>query len=578
MRSVNSYSNTMRKEIWGRNWILAAIAFIAYFLMTIMPVLMNYHNVETVIDYAAMNVRAGGPLLPMIHCTLPVVMSVSCFGYLHDKAAVTVTHARPATRSQLFNRTVLYGYLLMMIPVILTAILFLPLAGAHFAPGYDASADTYESAAQVFNVRNSAIFIGKSAVIIGFVYAMSNLAAVIAGNRAIHALLALFINGFPIAITFLFQIVMSWAFYGYEAKFEVFPKLHPVAYAFTDMGLSGWIIFLVCIAIAYAVSLLLYRKVKLERVGDACFYPAIADLLCIVISFMIGVTLGLIFTELMGSSMDSRITFVVFTLIASAIGLIITRMIADSSVRVFGRKLLRTAVIYAVCIAVFFALTAFDVTGYQKRVPDTSKVASVEISPLVNYGAESWTSLNTEDSIADVSALHQMILANHQDEKDYYENGTLTIDICYHLKNGRLMERHYDNIDVMLLKQNSSALQTLDDLYRNPEYQKKIRKTIKESHSLKNVQTVNLWTPEAEESIRIKTEDYPAIVEAYTEDYLARSAADHIQVIWGNEGKNCWFEVERYEDDESSYSDDMTFMTSIDKRVTSLLKKKGYLE
>ena len=35
MKSVNSYSKAFRKDITGRNWIMVAIAFIAYFLIAI---------------------------------------------------------------------------------------------------------------------------------------------------------------------------------------------------------------------------------------------------------------------------------------------------------------------------------------------------------------------------------------------------------------------------------------------------------------------------------------------------------------------------------------------------------------
>ncbi len=382
MRSVNSYSNALRKELFRKGWLLAAIAFITYFLIDILPVLMNYHSAENIMPYSDSNMFGASFLSTLVDIAMPVVMSVVCFDYLHDKASVTVTHARPITRPQLFNLTALYGYVMMMIPVILIGLLFLPLAGAQVSPGADMSEYDYQSAAELFTVKNSVTFIGHSAVIIGFIFAMSNLAAVIAGRRAIHVLLALFINGAPIAIAGLLEITLEWALYGYQSGFELLPRLHPAVYIYSGGTLSGWIVFLVVIAAVHALSILLYRKIKLERTGDACFFPAIATLLCILLTFLFSVTLGLVFAELLNGPAAQEAPFIIFTLLASVVGLIITRMIADSTVHVFGPRLLKTAGIYAVCIAVFFAVTIVDVTGYETRIPDVSQIKSVQVTGI----------------------------------------------------------------------------------------------------------------------------------------------------------------------------------------------------
>ena len=69
-------------------------------------------------------------------------------------------------------------------------------------------------------------------IIIFFVYALSVLAGVLAGNRTIHTLLALFLNGLPFVLVIIIRMAESMFLYGYSGDIlaDWTLKLSPVSY------------------------------------------------------------------------------------------------------------------------------------------------------------------------------------------------------------------------------------------------------------------------------------------------------------------------------------------------------------
>ena len=569
MKSVNSYSKAFRKDITGRNWIMVAIAFIAYFLIAIVPVLMNYHSFENVEYYAEEIADGSNVLLRFVHCVLPVVMSVSCFGYLHDKAAVTTVHARPTTRVQLFHQASLQGFLLMLIPIVLIALLMLPLGGAQVSPGYE----NVTSPASIFTLKNSVLFIVKSGIILAVIYALSNLAAVLAGNRAIHALLAIFLNAFPVCIVALFQTVLEAMWYGYEAGFDHMKYLHPALFGFNAHDMGGWIFFVVITAVIYAVSVLAYKRVRLERVGDACYFPVIADILCIVLTFMFSVTLGMIFAALLpDDAYDGKLSFILFTLITSVIGLIVTRMIADSTTRVFNRKLLKTAGIFAVCIAIFFAVSVFDVTGYQKRIPEASQIESVEICTMFDDQYEgTWPNLSSEEAVEAVRTLHTSVVDSLQEEDENEEYMDGYVKLCYHLKNGRMLERRYSGL---LLTKDHPIYDSMRALYNVPEYRESSSMT-NYIEKLKKIRKRSMtFSTNYEDYISVGKDDQEALLDAFRKDYDERSFEEQFDV-W-RDAHNDSFNIEIENLASNTAYSSLLVSPSVDENTTKLLKEKGY--
>jgi hypothetical protein len=153
-------------------------------------------------------------------------------------------------------------------------------------------------------------------------------------------------------------------------------------------------------------------------------------------------------------------------------------MIADSTVHVFGPRLLKTAGIYVVCIAVFFAVTILDVTGYETRIPKVSQVKSVQVTGIAGGDFEEQAPVLTSPSaIQQATAFHRSIVEDRAGNNP--EMGSNIINVVYNLKNGRAVFRTYTDVAVPA---GSDKYKAMDALYRDPEYAAALKITFKEDN------------------------------------------------------------------------------------------------
>ena len=572
MKSAVSFSKTWMRENFRRYWIVPVLGFMGYFLSSILPVLLCYQRFDIVSSYASISISNQNPAIIGIDCTLAVLMAVCVFSYLHNSASVTVTHSFPSGRGQLFDASALSGFFMMLIPVAANGILMMSLSGAKT----DVS-DTV-LASELFSPLRCLEWIAETMIIIFFVYALSVLAGVLAGNRTIHTLLALFLNGLPFVLVIIVRMAESMFLYGYSgdilANWTL--RLSPVSYmalkesGAASSGLQYELLYLPAAAAVLIIARLVYRKVKLEREERACVFPLIADIICILLTFICAVPSACLMMVVLTSGAhinnSFRIRYLILFVIFSAVYYLISRAIADGITHVFNRSTLKKFGIYAVIAAVFLCFTVFDLSGYSTRTPETSDVAAVEITADLVSDVTGYAPLRlTGRAAVNKTIALQKELIDSREVNDTDADWGTDITITYRLKNGTAMRRTYS---CMYSKDHPESFRALQTLFAAPEVIEKFTGRISKFQS--RASNISLSLDEA--ALQISRSDWSRLFSAYRKDLRSISGSNLKALM---ENSNLYFlNVEQGNNESTIYLP----VQKSDRNTMKFLQRRGYLK
>ncbi len=207
-------------------------------------------------------------------------------------------------------------------------------------------------------------------------------------------------------------------------------------YFFNGFG-EGWgyltVIALVGVALL-AVSLLLYRRRKLESAGDFIALRPLAPVFSVVFSLCAGA----VFT-MFGEAIDNF--FLPYLLLGAAVGFFVGQMLLRRKVKVFDKKtLLKAGLLLA---AVFAALTMvrLDPIGITRWVPREQSVASVTVSSRESLQSGYYFTAKEPEDIATLVRLHKTLIQTGE-EKEHGDKNT-TVYLTYRLSNGSVVRRMY---------------------------------------------------------------------------------------------------------------------------------------
>ena len=208
-----------------------------------------------------------------------------------------------------------------------------------------------------------------------------------------------------------------------------------------------WIVgvYAIVAVVLTACALLLYRRRHLETAGDIVAVKAMRPVFKYGVAACAGLFLGMLMHEMFGFT---QLGLMIAVILWGIVGYFVAQMLLDKTIRVF--KKWKGAAAMTAAFLILFAVIGFDLTGYETRVPAASEVHSVGIVGLYGYPNDSGSSLHidltSEESIADVVALHEAIV-KYGEEGEPGEDGNYSdwtsVNITYVLKSGGLMARKY---------------------------------------------------------------------------------------------------------------------------------------
>lgn len=205
------------------------------------------------------------------------------------------------------------------------------------------------------------------------------------------------------------------------------------------------------------IALLLYRTRKSEMTGSTVAFPWAVPVFKYGVAFCTAVSLGqflyyFLFGQYRSSGNDSLPGTILCMAAAGLVGYFVAEMLIKKSFRVF-RAGAKGAAIVALALVLLGVAMSFDLTGYEKHVPDESEIESVY------YTFSGMTNVTTDDAdtIRRLTAAHQAIVKNRNEQAriaDAWDADTLSqsdhddiehfsLRLTYYLKDGSQLSRSY---------------------------------------------------------------------------------------------------------------------------------------
>ncbi|MDR0851969.1 MAG: hypothetical protein LBN36_05700 [Clostridiales Family XIII bacterium] len=485
MQSTASSANSARtgaviRENLRRFWPLTLVFFLAMFLTSVFQAILSLVTSDSgaaVWKNHILSVLSGAhPMLILVSFILPVVAAVSVFKYLNQTSAVSVMHAMPFSRRQLFSSNFFSGLILSLAPVLALALTILPFViGQRF--------HLISSEPEVVGVLLWFTWLISIVVVVCFTYALSVFACIITGTTVMNILIACLLNFIVIFLYLLSIAYLDTFLLGFQSSgdsLDLAIYMHPLILSATSGALHFLqiVLYLIASGVVALLAFLLYRVLKTERAGDSVTFRVAGMLLIYIVTLLgmsgIGILFFLGFGEFalyVGAFLGALLTFIIIT------------MIVRKTPKVFNMDALKHFGIFVIIGAVFMVCTTTDITGYEHRVPNPGAIRSVEVDfihypfliPYEKYHVSDVQMVFTDpDSIGHVIALHEALIPAERRYREKHMPGAATSEDPYPL---------YDDKDALLSQQWSGGLylryektglfrmnRTYDDMYRDGQF------------------------------------------------------------------------------------------------------------
>lgn len=403
--------------------------------------------------------RAGSNLMGLGegYCIYAFLFAPLCaqllFGDLYNSRMCYALHAMPLRRETWFGTNILSGFVFHLIPAVSATVLAGLMLGIL---GYEG------------NMAVVPLFLLTTTLQYIFFFAIAVFSIFCVGSRFAHAVVYLLLNVGSLIVQWLVSSLYTPLFYGIQTNPEPFMLFAPIAQMMEapflkvetvivtgNMGsqmtvdtkniLPGDGFAYYFFAAAAGVLLLLgalwlYRRRKLECAGD---FLAIRG---------IGPVFSLIFTLTIGAFFHV-VTDGLFLLVGLVVGWFTSQMLLNRTVRVFQKKNFgRCAAVIGVFLLTIL-IASLDPLGIEKWIPETEKVEAVSITEG-HYGyTDPTVTLEEQEDIENVIAIHRDCLEAHQEDFyrraggdlliTYKDEDGIALTFSYKLKNGRTVNRYY---------------------------------------------------------------------------------------------------------------------------------------
>lgn len=365
------------------------------------------------------------------------VMAV--FSYLYSKRSCSLINSLPVRRETAFVTACLTGLLPLLLAELLTWLIALGVfAGSEIVrPEY----------------LNSWLLIALLSTLAS--YGFGVFCAMLTGHIMVLPALFLVLNAAVYVLEALVQALLRTLVYGYDGGSALISRLSPLPYAssalrvipeptagslepeFILLGIDSLAVYAVVGMLFIVPALLLYRRRKMEAVGDVVAIKALEPVFKYCASIYAALGLGALLAETIDNALSSAAlaasVLALLLVIGAAFGYYAAEMLLRKSLRVFRIRIRGLIVVWAVFL-LGVVVAELDLTGYERRVPETDDIESVA---LVNDGRV------TEDaeSIKLTRKIHQTAIDN--EEHNRQAESTSIIYIRYELKDGSSLGRSY---------------------------------------------------------------------------------------------------------------------------------------
>ena len=483
MNTAASCSKPIRTIIlndFRRFWVLSLAEFLVLFLATTAAVIINYSNLQSIAMYIQSTMDMSNVFMTGPVYIFTMIAAIVVFRYMHLVNAAAVCHSLPVTRGQLYIGHLISGYVLAAAPVIVNSAILMILS----KPVYYDENMYYSSATEairgrdMFTVKAVLVTMLLLLLIMLFVYVISVFAGMLCGTSVMHIIGAVGLNVLaPALLAFVCEYAQLFL-YGFSTSSAMRHtiKLSTPVLSISSMRARAFpnsdsinilpvIVYILIAAVIVAAGYFLYRQRKLENAAEPLAFKIMVPVVCGLITFFAATLIGLFAGE------ESR--FFIWFIAGTAVFYILSRMLALKTTRVFNRNTFKAFGVYAVIIALFISIFAFDVTGYENRIPKQADIKSVSTDILSRYiqtdRKANRAEFTSKENIENIRNLHREFLLR---KSGAVISGSLDSFLgdserscSYTLKNSHTLKRSYDaSFDFI---KNSRAIKAI---YESDEY------------------------------------------------------------------------------------------------------------
>lgn len=411
MSLKTSYFNLpLFKSNLKRFWWIGAGVLLAFLTIA----LLFLFDEETTDGFAVMNAITIG-----VAGILPAIL----FSYLNSSGSVTCLHALPIKRKAHFITNISTIYTLILIPAVIAYIIGFFYCVVDFPRGIS---DLWE----YFVVLVMLVTISASAGTIG---------SMITGNTIAAIAFAILFFSLPFYTEGIIKSFLSSNVYGmWDVEYY---SLENISIVEINPFMIGWFITAV---IGLIVSWFLYKNRKLETNGDIISFNFLKPIFIASVSIFAGLVgyfyLGVFFD-------DSIFLMLPFGIL----GVIVSYMLSKKAFTFKG--IWKPLFIYVLFVGVVWSTITFDLTGFERRIPDILDIESIdmvnvdEFEQRRNYyvisGEKYYFNMSLEDYRYYDEEDFENITKLHAKKIEDREKGYEKIYLVYNLKNGRTLKRIY---------------------------------------------------------------------------------------------------------------------------------------
>lgn len=467
MRSAKSWFNgTLYKKNLTRFWPIWGLYLLIWlFIFPITLILDDYTTdrfaCRTVLDYIG---EIGLPLAVVF----ALLSAVAVWAYLCNNRSSCLMHTLPIRREGLFFTNFLSGMTFMVGPNLVVFVLTL----------------LAEAATGVVDVGALVMWFFAVTLMELFFFCLATFCAMCTGHILGTPVFYGVFNVLAAGVTALVDLALDQFVFGYtgvERFYSVAEWLTPAWKLMDNLDvrveqvngeivnstawLSGFgyiLVYVILGLILAGCALVLYQRRHMERAGDVITVAWMRPVFQYGVAFCCALAFGSLLFEIFRYDLsDTAWMLLFFMLICGAAGYFIAKMLLEKSFRVFhcwkGCIPLLAALVVLVCVM------EFDVTGYERRVPNEEDVESVYICNIntAPYDEGNFVNMEGSDPAVIHAALdvHQAIVDNKESiENDSYGGlwGQVTdlgysvrtkdytsINVTYYLEDGKSICRDY---------------------------------------------------------------------------------------------------------------------------------------
>jgi ABC-2 type transport system permease protein len=438
----------------GRNvgWI-SVIYFLALFFAIPLRIMMMYSG-ENYRDFMPVErlFNFNFSIQFIMFITVPVVMAIFLYRFLHVKQAADLIHSLPLKRQHIFHFYTLTGYAFLVIPVILIALITAIIQSA-----YDLN--LYFQLEDIFRWTGIVILFNSVFYLSGVFIAM------VTGISVVQGVLTYIMLLFPAGFTLLIIYNLGMMLYGFPSDYYQIRNieyLSPISHLSylegQTISYKSVLVYSVLVLVLYALSLFLYKKRNIESASEAIAFNGLRIVFKYGVAFCMMLLGGMYF-----DAMQNEFAWLIFGYLAGGvIGYFAAEMVLQKTWRVFGR--VKGLGYFAVSMAVLVLITqAF--APYEKKVPRLDEIKSVTYTNHIYMEPDERLApkpLFQPENIESVRKFHESILQNENRNEYGMESQEFALFI-YELKNGEKLVRQY-TIDRMDYEPQ------LRDIYESLEY------------------------------------------------------------------------------------------------------------